>query len=145
MKPDWIWNIADCLTFLETAEGVIASPINTENGEEIAATIGDLIAMYPASSNVVASMKYHNEANYRKQYEAIAKHLKEGKASTDTLPLTVPSVLKDYIKSRTADTQALLVRAERINAAITHAIEGLRSVLSKVKEDRKMSNYAQQV
>jgi len=145
MKPDWIWNIDSCLTFLETAEGLIASPINTENGEELAAAIGDLIAMYPSSSSVVASMKYHNESNYRKQYEGIARHLKEGKASTDTLPLTVPSVLKDYIKSRTADTQALLVRAERINAAITHAIEGLRSVLSKVKEDRKMSNYAQQV
>jgi len=145
MKPDWIWNIDSCLTFLETAEGLIASPINTENGEELAAAIGDLIAMYPSSSSVVASMKYHNEANYRKQYEGIARHLKEGKASTDTLPLTVPSVLRDYIKSRTADTQALLVRAERINAAITHAIEGLRSVLSKVKEDRKMSNYAQQV
>jgi hypothetical protein len=145
MKPEWIWNIDSCLTFLETAEGLIASPINTENGEELAAAIGDLIAMYPSSSSVVASMKYHNESNYRKQYEGIARHLKEGKASTDTLPLTVPSVLKDYIKSRTADTQALLVRAERINAAITHAIEGLRSVLSKVKEDRKMSNYAQQV
>jgi len=144
-RPDYIWTWESCEAFLNTAEGLIATPINTESGEEIAERIADIIALYPASANVVASLKWYNESAYRSEFERIAKYIKDGKADAVTAPLQVPSILKEYIKSRTANEQAMLVRGERVNSMLTHAVEGLRSVLSKVKEDRKMSNYAQQV
>jgi hypothetical protein len=144
-KPDYIWTWESCAAFLDTAEGLIATPINTESGEEIAERIADIIALYPASANVVASLKWYNESAYRSEFERIAKYIKDGKADAVTAPLQVPSILKEYIKSRTANEQAMLVRGERVNSMLTHAMEGLRSVLSKIKEDRRVSSYAGQV
>lgn len=144
-KPDYIWTQESCKAFLSTAEGLIATPINTESGEEIAERIADIIALYPASANVLASLKWYAETAYRTEFERIAKYIKEGKADAVTAPLQVPSILKDYIKSRTAAEQAMLLRADRVNSMLTHAMEGLRSVLSKIKEDRRVSSYAGQV
>jgi hypothetical protein len=144
-KPEYVWTFDSCLSFLDTAEGLISAPINTESGEEIADRITDIIALYPASANVVASLKWYNESAYRSEFERIAKYIKDGKADAVTAPLQVPSILKEYIKSRTANEQAMLVRGERVNSMLTHAMEGLRSVLSKIKEDRRVSSYAGQV
>jgi len=145
MKPDHIWPINECQQVLEQIEQILTAKVDSSNGDAIAQTIGDLIAFYPSSSDVVSSLKWHQETAYRKEFEHIANYLKQGKGKAETAPLQVPSILKDYIKSRTADTQALLVKAERINAAITHSIEGLRSILSKLKEERKISSYQQHI
>lgn len=145
MKPDHIWPVNECQQVLEQIDEILTARVDSSNGDAIAQTIGDLIAFYASSSDVVSSLKWHQETAYRREFEIIAKYLKEGNAKAETLPLQVPSILKDYIKSRTADTQALLVKAERSNAAITHSIEGLRSILSKLKEERKINSYQHNV
>lgn len=140
-RPEWIWSIEQAFTFLDEADEALARPVNTENGEEVADRLAELIAMFPASCNVVAACKWYEQAAYKQEFHLYADELKS-RAGDTYKHLTAPSVLRDYLKSRTAEMQALYTRAERTNAAITHAMEGLRSILSKIKEDRKISNYA---
>jgi hypothetical protein len=140
-RPEWLWSLESVFQFLEQADEAIALPINTENGEEVAERLAELIAMFPASCNVVAACKWYEQAAYKQEFHMYAEELKS-RAGETFRHLTAASVLRDYLKSRTAEVQALYTRAERTNAAITHAMEGLRSILSKIKEDKKISNYA---
>ena len=48
------------------------------------------------------------------------------------------SIMSKMLNARTADETALLKYSDRINAAITHSIDGLRSIISLYKEE--MSN-----
>jgi hypothetical protein len=140
-RPEWIWSIESVFEFLNQADEALALPINTDQGEEVADRLAELIALFPASCNVVAACKWYEQAAYKQEFHMYAEELKS-RAGDTYKHLTAPSVLRDYLKSRTAEFQALYTRAERTNAAITHSMEGLRSILSKIKEDRRISNYA---
>ena len=53
-----------------------------------------------------------------------------------------PSVINALASARCAELNALLVYCERLNAAITHSIDGLRSILSNLKEERRAKGFA---
>jgi len=140
-RPEWLWDIAAVFEFLNQADEALALPINTDQGEEVADRLAELIALFPASCNVVAACKWYEQAAYKQEFHMYAEELKS-RAGDTYKHLTAPSVLRDYLKSRTAEFQALYTRAERTNAAITHSMEGLRSILSKLKVDKQIENYA---
>lgn len=134
-RPEIIWDIAACIEFMDQADALISTPINTESGEEVAARIAEIITMYASSANVMASCKWYEQAAYKYEYHLHAKGLKERGRNNQFSELTAPSILKDYFKSRTAIFQALYIRAERTNSMLTHAMEGARSLLSRLKQE----------
>jgi len=138
-KPEYIWEVDDIANFVRESESFLMTQINTEDGEEIAWRIAECINLIPAMNNALASAKWHTDTAYRHEWEKI-----QAIYATDTpTPLYAASVLKDYIKSRTAEAQALLLRAEKLSSGVVHALDGLRSILSKLKEDRRASSYGQ--
>ena len=52
-----------------------------------------------------------------------------------------PSVINALASARCAELNALMVYCERLNAAITHSIEGLRSILSNLKAERQATQW----
>lgn len=53
-----------------------------------------------------------------------------------------PMLIKDFISSKYAEEAACEIYAERINRALTHTLEGLRSVLSAAKTEFQTLAYA---
>jgi len=50
-----------------------------------------------------------------------------------------PTILKMLIEGQTADEEANLVYADRLNAGITHAIESMRTIISLRKSELEQS------
>ena len=50
-----------------------------------------------------------------------------------------PSLVKDIINAKTADSEYVCTLAERISRTIVHQCDGLRSLLSWNKEDMKLT------
>ena len=139
--PEWIWSIESVFEFLAMADELIARPIDTDDGDGLANRIAELTALFPASYNTLAACKWYEQSAYKYEVHLYADELKQ-RAGEVHKPLVAPSILRDYLKSRTAELQALYERADRTNAALTHTIEGMRSILSKVKEDRRHAAFA---
>jgi hypothetical protein len=140
-RPEWLWDIAAVFEFLNQADEALALPINTDSGEEVANRLAELIALFPSSCNVMAACRWYEQAAIEQVYREEALKMKE-RAGETYKAFVSPSVLNKYITARTAEFQALYTRAERTNAAITHSMEGLRSILSKLKVDKQIENYA---
>lgn len=138
-KPEYIWEISDIMDFIQQSESFLMTQINTDDGDEIAWRIAECINLIPAMNNALASAKWHTDTAYRAEWE----HVQAIYTTDNPTPLYAASVLKDYIKSRTAEAQALLLRAEKLSSGVIHALDGLRSILSKLKEDRRASSYGQ--
>lgn len=144
-RPSFIWQMENILQFVKETQDFFSQEIDTDNGDEIAYRIAWCISSLSASTNAVASAKWYAQAAYRMEYENIAKEMVERAKNKGVRDLVPPSILKDYITSRTAEFIAVQAMTERINATITHSMEGLRSILSKLKEDKKASTYAGQL
>jgi hypothetical protein len=140
-RPEWIWSIESVFEFLNQADEALALPINTDSGEEVADRIAEFVNMFSASANVMAACKWYEQAAIEQVYREEALKMKD-RAGETYKSFVSPSVLNKYIAARTAEFQALYTRAERTNAAITHSMEGLRSILSKLKVDKQIENYA---
>jgi hypothetical protein len=134
MQPDWIWNDTEIDKFLNQVETTLGREHSTTNGEQVSAIIGILVQFFGSCGTIIASAKYHYNNTYRAEYAKVVAAIseKEYKGAAAS-----PSVLKEYIASRCAIESARLSRAERTQAAITHSMDGLRSILSSLKEERK--------
>ena len=139
-RPEYIWAIQDIVDFAQETESFLTSEINVDDGDEIAGRIAMCINTIPSLNNALASAKWYAEAAYKMEYEDVWSRM-----ITDDAPraMLAASVLKDYIKSRTSEFQALLLRLEKLNSGTIHTLEGLRSILSKIKEDRRAASYGQ--
>jgi hypothetical protein len=103
--------------------------------------ISELINLYPSSSEALASATYWRDLMKKEEYDKVIKAIKNNQLGKDMAGVTSASNLTKYIESRIADANYLVTKAERLNRALTHAMEGYRSILSMEKESAKISNY----
>lgn len=116
----------------------MSAKINTDDGEAIAGMIADLLALFSSSTNVCASANWYYEAAMRAEYEHVVTAIKTKEIPPELKPLTAPSVISKYISARCADFLYIRSKSERVNASITHTLDALRSVLSKLKTDMQV-------
>ena len=143
MQPRGIWPMESIYNFQDQLESFLGVTIGADNPEEIADRMAALLVFYPSSAMALASAKYWQAYTYRTEYNTAYKRTTQidpGEAKA----FFTPSILKEYINSRTAEYMALVTRCERGNSAITHTLDALRSILSHLKEERKIQNYAGQ-
>lgn len=144
-KPSYVWSIQNIFDLFDQITQTLEEEVPADNGDAVASKISELLLLYPSSCDALASCVWYAETAYRDAYNAVYLSVK-GILGSDTPAelkgLLSASVVNAYIKSRTADFQYMRERAERLNRAITHALDALRSLLSSIKEDKKISNYA---
>lgn len=141
-RPDYVWTIEQMFDFFEQIDGVMAVKASTTDGNAVADHIADLLMLFPSSTNVVASAKWYANEAYRHEYNKVTEALKANEQPKELRGVLSPLAIKEYIKSRTSDFIYIADRADRCNAAITHSLDALRSVLSNLKAERQISNYA---
>lgn len=141
-KPEYIWSKESILGFLEQADKLLEITINGDNPEEVIDRMSVIITMFPSSSNALASAKWWQAYTYKIEYNEAYKKYVNAQQPGESKTFVAPSVLKDYINARTGEWVSIVTRCERVNAAITHTLDALRSILSHLKEERKISNYA---
>lgn len=56
---------------------------------------------------------------------------------------TSPTMFKYFLEGEAAEELALFTYCDRLNAALTHACDGLRTIISLYKSELSISNYGQ--
>jgi len=141
-RPEYVWTIDQIFQFFEQLDELLSVKISTVSGEAVADNMADLLMLYPSSVNVLSSAKWYANEAYRYEYNKVTEALKGKEQPKELKGVLSPLALKEYIKSRTSDFIYIADRAERCNAAITHSLDALRSVLSNLKAERQIQNYA---
>ena len=98
---------------------------------QIIERLNDLASLLGTSAQTVASYQYHVDTE---KFIAVQEAKKQGYA---------PSMAKDYAEGRCAQIRAESKLAERQNAALVHAIDITRSILSYTKQELFASNLQQ--
>jgi formate dehydrogenase maturation protein FdhE len=140
-RLEWIAPLSDVLRFCISVQTLIETPYQ-DNGEAVMNRISDLLSLYPQSANAIASAKWHRDMILKDVIEEMLRKAKDN--DEDAIrAFKTPSVIKQLAEARTAELNSLLVLTERLNSTITHSLDALRSVLSNLKEERRVQGYAQ--
>jgi len=138
--PDYLSSLSGVLEFILSVETLIETPYDTKSGDVVAERISDLIYLFAGSTKAISSARYYRDETLKYVYEEMLRKA----ALNDELAIKAfktPSVINKIAETRVAELNALLVYVERINAAITHSIDGLRSILSNLKAERQVTSY----
>lgn len=141
-RPEFVWSLPEIFAFFDRIEAVMSEKLNTDDGDAVSTMIADLLSLFSSSTNVCASASWYYEAALRAEYEYVVSAVKTKEIPPDLKPLTAPSVLSKYINARCADFLYIRTKADRVNALITHTLDALRSVLSKLKTDMQVQTRA---
>lgn len=109
---------------------LIEKPVNRDNINEVQDKLIDLAAMSSLSAETVAAA---NKILKKTQEIMITRF------RSSNLPA---SILKLQIDGKCAEEFAMFTLADRLNAAITHSIDSLRTIVSYAKTE-KIDNYKQ--
>jgi formate dehydrogenase maturation protein FdhE len=140
-RPEWVAPLSDVLRFVLSVQTLIETPYQ-DNGEAVMNRISDLLSLYPQSANAIASAKWHRDTVLKDVIEEMLRKAKDN--DEDAIrAFKTPSVIRQLAEARTAELNSLLVLTERLNSTITHSLDALRSVLSNLKEERRVQGYAQ--
>lgn len=94
-----------------------------------------LIAAYSLSTDVMAGAEYWYRKAVRKAYSGYeGKYTKDGRL----IPTMSVSIIKQIAESQCETEAARLTKASRVNAALTHSIDAIRSLISKGKAEMEM-------
>ena len=139
-RPEFIAPLSDVLRFVVSVQTLIETPYQ-DNGDAVMERMGDLLSLYPQSANAIASAKWHRDTVLK---EVIEDMLIKARANDEDAirAFKTTSVIKQLAEARTAELNSLLVLTERLNSTITHSLDALRSVLSNLKEERRVQGYA---
>lgn len=100
--------------------------VERENGDAVASMLVDYNALLGTSAGALSSLWFRKEAARLKVLEVI-----EAQGSKIT-----PSLQRDLINAKCAGYGAAFEYADRLNSALVHSIDGLRSVLSWLKLEK---------
>lgn len=93
---------------------------------------GNELTVYMArSGKLLADAKYHRD---EKLNSAIVEELKK-------ILQLAPSTANKYIDALTKEENYLVSWSERVNRTCTHQIDWCRTLISKAKEEMRVSNY----
>lgn len=138
--PEYLSSLGDVLRFILSVETLIDTPFDTRSGDAVVERIDKMTILLASSPKATASAKYYRDETLKHTYEEMMKKA----AQNDDEAIKAfkqASVIKAIAESRVSELNALLTYCERLNAAITHSIEGLRSILSFIKEERRATAY----
>lgn len=108
----------------------------SEQIEEVVQRGNDLAVYIARSGKLLADAKYHlNEKLKDEVFEAIRETGKQAKATATAVNAIVKSLCKDE--------QYLVDWCERINRAATHQLDWARTLISKAKEEMRISGSYQ--
>ena len=139
-RPEWITPLSDVLRFVVSVQTLIETPYQ-DSGEAVMNRMSDLLFLYPQSANAIASAKWHRDTVLKDVLEDMLRKARDN--DEDAIrAFKTPSVIKQLAEARTAELNSLLVLTERLNSTITHSLDALRSVLSNLKEERRVQGYA---
>ena len=97
-----------------------------------------LISAFSLSTDVVAGAKFHHLKALRKAYSGYeTKYTKDGRL----IPTMSVSIIKQIAESQCENEAARLSKAERLNAALTHSIDAIRTLISKGKAELEMTKF----
>ena len=138
--PDYLATLSEVLGFIVGVETLIETPYDTRSGDAVSARIADLTILLANSPKAISSARYYRDETLK---YVIEEMMKKAAASDDEAikAFKTPSVINALASARCAELNALLVYCERLNAAITHSIEGLRSILSNLKAERQATQW----
>ncbi len=126
-------NKKEILKNLEIIQQEIDSQINESDAYSVLDKLNKLIAYMGLSAEI---MRWSREMVLKAQSIHFDKGLSKGHSG---------NVLKQYMEGKMAEELAIDKYADRINAAITHAADGLRSIISNHKNERAIENYQSNV
>ena len=93
---------------------------------------GNELTVYMArSGKLLADAKYHRDENIN---SAIVEELKK-------ILQLAPSTANKYIDALTKEENYLVSWSERVNRTCTHQIDWCRTLISKAKEEMRVSSY----
>lgn len=115
------------VAIIETIDSILQIEVNAEDGGAISAKIGQLAALVATSSTAVALA----ELIYNQKLGKVLLRLPNGMSATDKKLILTGELSKE---------KYWVTQAERQNAALVHAIDGYRSMLSYLKEEIKMNS-----
>jgi hypothetical protein len=136
-SPEYLGTLSDVLRFIVSVETLMETPYDSKDGNAVADRIADLVMLFPSSTKAIASVTFYRDETLKHTYNEMMKKA----AQNDDEAIKAfkqASVITAIAKSRVAELNALLVYVERVNASITHSIDGMRSILSNLKEERRM-------
>ena len=131
-----ITRVEDCAEWLETsAEGYVAS----QSVGWLIDQLGQLCKSLAFVNNQMAVAKKElNEAKVKAYHSLITSQV-----ANETY--FAPSLAKDFINGQLSKEQYNFDICERTSRTITHTIESLRTCISALKEEIKISGYSESV
>lgn len=130
--------MTNILSFEELLEeaNYIQSVLDSEIPSELEARVqrGDELAGYISrSGNMIADAKFHLDSAMRSSTMDQLKQIGE--------KMMPASTLNNFISANCAQENRLFKWCERLNATATHQLDWIRSVVSKEKEEMRLSGY----
>jgi hypothetical protein len=120
-------DITQCLDLIDRALTVIH---DHNNPDEVSGKITEYVTLLAMTAEMFASSKNLMKVEQGKLAE---QYSKSGLGANER---------KQIIEGKTADLIYLVDKTDRQNAALTHAIDGLRSQLSFIKADMERARFA---
>lgn len=117
---------------IETNLNIIKTELEREVGTSDITAVQDKLLKLTAYMGLSAEIMRHAKSLVLRKQQQIISANNNGAMSA--------SILKQFIESELWHEAALLLYADRINAAITHACESLRTIISLYKEEMKISS-----
>lgn len=106
---------------------VLDRDTETQDGDAVAFQLVDLQALLGTSAGAMASLFHKKEAARLKVLEAIAE---SGTKIT-------PALQRDLVNAKCAGYNTAYEYADRLQSALVHSIDAMRSVLSWLKEEKR--------
>ena len=139
IAPNFVWGLLECLKWMDAAEAEIGTPFDTADINSIEERMLSLVNHFASSTQVCSSATWYLKTAKKAAYDDVARRIKEKDLPTEFNGLISASTLRAYISDRCADLEALKVRADRLNASITHSIDALCTSISKAKTEMELS------
>jgi len=115
------------IAFIDTIDAELSCFVSSEDGNNISNKIGRLVALVSASANAVAMAGMIYNDRLGEELENLSPKM----SATDKKLILTGKLSKEMFYK---------TQVERQNAALVHAIDGYRSMLSFLKEDMKLNN-----
>lgn len=147
IPPAMVWPVRSILQWIYEIKHELENPYNTADMDAIVQRIAKLAAQYSSSVDALASAKWYLAQAQAESFDYVWKRIKaqDSEIMRELRGVASSQNVKAYIQNRCADLVWLETSTERLNSAITHNVDALRSILSKGKVDMQINAYAQQV
>lgn len=123
-------DIADYLTHVQI---LVNQEVQADDMSILTNYCNELSTWLSTTSKCIADAEYHRD-------NAVVQTMKDMIEDTVLRQLS-PSMAKKYVDSKCADINHLATLADRTHSATVHRLDVMRSIMSALKEEMKLTNY----